>query len=348
MNRALIFTTVFAALMVSMSNCGQPESGSRKNNSTKDAIRTEKTIATDSVAIIQEFEKLKAEKRFLKELGLENEKHYSWNDDFKKIIPGDLDGDGIADALLALVIEGRGGGNNSDIHYAAFLKKENNWIYQNQFDANAGSPDLFYGFTAIKNGIIRGAIMDNYDDAYEVPVEFIFKNKEFINTYTALHKTDNEEREYLKIENIITPTGKIMPPTGTLQTYEQALGKGKFSTPKQQPECGTYFEEGTYSEWLYEHNLRLELSDNKKAAWRSLFMRGTDYKVNTDKGTITANTTVEELKNIFFKEDSWKIADGENGGKVFLIPDAPESDNQLQISFNSEGKLLSVYLFIPC
>src|SRR5690606_28530000 len=154
-----------------------------------------------------------------------------------------------------------------------FLKIANQWVYQSQFDANAGSPDLFYGFDTIKNGIIMGAIMDNNEALPAIPVTFIFKDKSLINTYTALHKMDNEEREFLKIENIITPTGKLVPLTATLEAYEQILGQGRISTPEEQPVCGTYFEEGTYSEWYYEHNLWIELANNEQEAPRRVLIR---------------------------------------------------------------------------
>jgi len=308
-----------------------------------------KMLPNDSTTVIWAFEKLKTNKIFLKDLGLENEKEFSWNDDLIKIISGDLNNDGIADALMFFVIEGRGHGNNADAHYAIFLNEDNKWNYQCQIDAGGDWAERLTQLDEIKNGKIKGNMIGNKNKSLpDVPVEFIYKNKSFINTYTALHKTDNEEREFLKIENIITSTDKIIPTTGTLQSYEQVLGKGRITVPEEQPECGTYFEEGVYSDWYYEHNLRIELSDNKRAAWRSVFIRGTDYTINTDKGTITANTTLEELKNIFYKEDSWQIDDEEDGGKTFRIPDGPESDTQLHISFSKDGKLEGVLLWIPC
>jgi|GEM_PF-894563 len=343
-----VASVLFSVML--LCSCGQLQSGTagQQGNGSQHLIRAEAHPPTDSIAILAAFEQQKTNPSFLKELALENDTQFSWNDDMLRIIRGDLNGDGTSDALLCFSIEGRGGGNNADVHYAVFLKTDHQWVYQSQFDANAGSPDLFYGFDTIANGIIRGAILDNNEVLPAIPVTFIFKDKALINTYTALHKMDNEQREFLKIENIITATGKLVPLTATLEAYELILGKGRISTPEERPECGTYFEEGTYSEWYDEHNLLLELADNKQAAWRSVFIRGTDYKVNTDKGTITANTTLEELENIFYNDDSWEIGDGDDGGKIFSIPDGPESDNQLRINFSKDGKLEGVYLFIPC
>lgn len=148
-----------------MISCGQykTETANQPTENTENMSATENS-ATDSIAIMLAFEKLKTDKRFLKELALENEKIFSWND-ITKIIPGDLDNDGTADALVFFSVEGRGGGNNFDLHYAVFLNKNNQWLYQNKFDANAGSPDLFYGFKKIENGIIKGAILNNHNDA---------------------------------------------------------------------------------------------------------------------------------------------------------------------------------------
>lgn len=69
--------------------------------------------------------------------------------------------------------------------------------------------------------------------------------------------------------------------------------------------------------------------------------------VQIDKGTISEKPTLEELKNIFYKADSWWTFD-DDGGKTFVIPDGPESDNQLRFLFNNNGKLLSISLFVQC
>jgi hypothetical protein len=324
-------------------SCGQ------NNNSAQnaDATETSEIVENDSAAIMQTFEKLKTDKKFLKDVGLENEKTYSWNDDMVKIISGDLDNDGTADALVGFTVEGRGGGNNYDMHYAILLQKNNQYQYQNQFDANAGSPELFYGLKKIENGIIKGAIMGNNDDDYEIPVEFIFKNNELVNTFTTLHKTETAEREYISVSEILTPENVSVPLTTTLKEYQQLLGKGTITEPDLTVECGTYFDEGEYRELRYP-NLIFELNDQKKAAFQTLTFKNSGYKLQTDKGTITEKTTLKELQSVLYKTDSWWMYEEEDGGKTLAAPDGEESDNQLKFHFDKNGNLMSVKLFIPC
>lgn len=340
------FNIIVSALL--MISCGQvkTETANQPTENTENSIVSEKP-ATDSIAIMQAFEKLKADKKFLKDLALENEKIFSWNDNMVKIISGDLDNDGTSDALVSFSVEGRGGGNNYDMHYAVFLNKNNQYQYQNQFDANAGSPELFYWFKAIENGIIKGAIMSNSNDKYGVPVEFIYKNRSLINTFTALHKTETAEREYISVSEILTPENISVPFTATLKEYQKLLGNGKIAEHKGSIDCGTYFDEGEYNELQYP-NLIFELSDKKKAAFQTLIFKNSNFKLQTDKGTVTGKTTLKELQNILYKSDSWWTFEEEDGGKTLAAPDGEESDNQLKFHFDKAGNIVSVTLFIPC
>jgi hypothetical protein len=348
--KSSIYWMLFLAILIISVSCRNGSKKARENINTDkgNTIATDNSI-NDSIALMQAFDTLRKDKKFLKDLSLEGEKQYAFSDLILKPIFGDLNNDGIIDALVAFSVEGRGGGNNSDLHYAVFLNQHNQWKYQSQLDAGGNWAERFIGFDEIKSGKITGNLVGNKEESLsEIPVEYVFKNGKLMNTETALHKTENEKREYLRLENITTPTGKLMPLTGTLEAYEQIMGKGRISIPEEQPECGTYFGEGIYSELYYDHNMRIELHNKKEAAWRSLLIRGSNYKINTDKGTITEKTTLEELKSIFYSQDSWQVEEHKNGDKVFSIPDGPESDNQLQINFNKEGKLDGLHLFVPC
>ncbi len=343
MKTKFLLNTITFILIFSLISCGQNNSSAQK----KVAIEMPEIVENDSAAIMQTFEKLKTDKKFLKDLGLENEKTYSWNDDMVKIIPGDLNDDGTADALVGFTVEGRGGGNNYDMHYAILLQKNNQYQYQNQFDANAGSPDHFYGFKKIENGIIKGAILHNTDESYEIPVEFIFKNNELVNTFTALHQTEIGEREYILVSEILTPENIPIPLTATLKAYQKLLGKGIITEPDLTGECGTYFDEGEYRELQYP-NLIFELSNQKKAAFQTLTFKTSGFKLQTNKGTITEKTTLKELQNILKKNDSWWVNDEEDGGKSISIPINEDTDDGWIIRFDKSGKIESVRLFIPC
>ncbi|CAL1518727.1 hypothetical protein [Chitinophaga sp. MM2321] len=349
MNRNYFLTVISVWLVLMSFSCGQNHSSVQNTHMDNGKTTVADSPNNDSIALMQAFDTLKKDKKFLNDLALEGEKKYAFSDLILKPFFGDLNNDGITDALVAFSVEGRGGGNNSDLHYAVFLNRHNQWEYQSQLDGGGNWAERFIAFDEIKNGKITGNLVGNKDESLPgIPVEYVFKNGKLMNTQTALHKTENEKREYLRLENITTPTGKLMPLTGTLEEYEQIMGKGKISTPEEQPECGTYFGEGTYSELYYAHRMMIELQNGKKAAWRSVLIHGSNYQINTDKGTITGKTTLDELKNIFYNENSWQIEDRENGGKTFSIPDGPESDNQLRIDFSKEGVLEGIYLFMPC
>lgn len=340
------FILIFANTVM-MTSCGQSDSKTDKTENLQGSLPNENP-ATDSSAIMLAFEKLKTNKKFLKDMALENEKIFSWNDDMVKIIYGDLDSDGISDALLGFTVEGRSGGNNFDIHYAVFLNKDKQWLYQNQFDANAGSTDLFYRLKEIRNGIIIGEILSNNNDDYSVPTEFIFKNKSLINTFTALHKTEIGQREYIWVDEILTPENVSIPLTATLKEYQKLLGNGKITDPDMTMECGIYFIEGEYRELQYP-NLIFELSEQKQAAFQTIAFKNSGLKLQTGKGTISADTTLKELQNILHKNDSWWINDGEgDSGKSISIPTGEEADDRWIIRFDNNGNIVSVTLFIPC
>lgn len=347
MNKTALFTVLTAAFLLLITSCGQSASKTGTVNNAQDNLHIQTAPATDSIVLMQAFEQLKTDKKFLKDLALENEKIFSWNDNMVKIISGDLNGNGIPDALLGFTVEGRAGGNNHDLHYAVFLKENNGWAYQGQFDGNAGSPELFYGFKAIENGVIKGAISDNKNEAYEVPVEFIFKNKTLINIFTELHRTETGEREYISVSEILSPENVSVPLMTTLKECQKLLGKGTITEPQETIDCGTYFDEGEYRELQYP-NLIFEVNNLKKAAFQTLKIKNSNFKLQTDKGTITEKTTLKELQNMLHKNDSWWINDEEDGGKTLAVPDGEESDNQLRFHFDKNGNIVSVRLFIPC
>lgn len=339
----IMFWAFFAA-------CGQVSSNTQPKNVAADTpvMAREALSVADTAALIQAFEVLKKNPSFLKDLGLEGEKHFSWNVLPKGIIYGDLDKDGSEDALFPFTIEGRGGGNSWDFHYVVFLQKNKQWQYLSQFDAQAGDPDLLFAFREIKDCLIQGAIVDNQEERQDIPVTFILKGNELVNTYTALHRTDVGEREFLEVNEILNANNVSIPLTATLKDYQKILGSGKITEPEQQPDCGTYFDEGMYRE-LHYPNLVFELSNNKKAAFQSLIFKNSGLKIQTNKGTITEKTTLTELEAVLQKRDNWWISDGEDrSGKSISIPTNENADDGWVIQFDKNGNIEKVILYIPC
>ncbi len=344
MKKTCIFNLVSITIFLLLMSCG--ENNSFAQNPTPKNVP--KVLSNDSTAVIRAFEKLKTNKTFLKDLGLENEKEFSWNDDLIKIISGDLNNDGIADALMFFVIEGRGHGNNADAHYAIFLNENNKWNYQSQLDAGGNWAERLTQLDEIENGKIKGNMVGNKNKSLpDVPVEFIYRNKSFINTYTALHQTEAGVREYIDVIGIQTADYSLIPFTAALKDYQKLLGKGKIIMPEVQPECGTLFDEGLYSE-LHYPGLIIELSDGKMGACKTVTLKGTGYQIQTDKGTLGEKTTLNELKNILQKNDTWYINDEKNGSKTLVIFDGEESDNLLLLLFDKIGMLVSVTFFVQC
>lgn len=319
-------------------------------NCSKQTIHTEITREDpDSTAITQAFEALKTNKAFLRQLGLEHEQQYSWFKGDQRIIRGDVDADGQMDALYVFAIENRGGGNNWDGHYAVFLNKKGQWKYHSIIDAGGNLSTYIINFESIDRGKIAGSLIPQNDQSLpDIKATYMYKNGTLIPLVIALHKTQHAIREYLQIENITTSDGHQVPLTATKVQYDKILGPGKVSNPATQPVCGTYFDEGFYSDLYYGLNLHMELKDGREAAWRSIQMHGTANKINTDKGTVTSKTTLEELKSIFYNKDSWSVMEAGNGGQVLRIPDGPQADTELRFRFNKTGQLESVTLFIPC
>ena len=337
-----------AVITIAIFSCKDTNSLSKGENIAESANLPINISHNDSIAIMEAFQSAKSDKKFIADLGLEEEKQFHFNNDLIKIFRGDLDGNGSEDALLFFSIEGRAGGNNWDAHYAAFLNQDHKWKYASQIDAGGNFGERIIFVEYIKNGEIWGNWEGNKDESLpEIPVAFVLKNEKLINIFTGLHKEENDEREYISINEIMNGHNISIPLTGNLKKYQTLLGKGKISTPNDQPECGTYFDEGI-SSYLSYPNLNFEINDKKEVAWIAAEMSNSSLKIQTDKGTITENTKMEQLKSIFYKPESWWIDKGEDGSETFIIPDGLDSDNHLKFLFDKNGKLFKVFLWMQC
>ena len=348
-NRTLLLKAIFPFIALLTFSCDNITPSILEQAVVLDSIsEIINTSPNDSIAIMHAFETIKSDKKFIKSLGWDGEDQFYWNDDLIKIFRGDLDGDGSEDALVFFTIEGGDLGNNWYAHYAAFLKKDNKWNYIDQIKAGGNWNDRFILVHQIKNGKISGNSVGNKDESLpEIPVEYILKSGKILNTFTGLHKEENDKREYLSIDLILTSENISIPILGTLKEYQKLLGKGKITTPEEQPECGTFFDEGPVR-YLEYSNMKFELTLEDKAAWITVEIPNSGMRVQTDKGTITEKTTMAELKSIFYRTDSWGTTEMDKETQLFIIPDGMESDDQLHILFDKNGKLLRVTLFVQC
>lgn len=317
---------------------------------------SENTQKIDSVALMNAFLSLKTNPDFLKDVGLIGEKQFKWNDDLVKIIYGDLNDDQVNDALLFFSLEGVGGGNNWAAHYAAFLNINNDWKYQNQIDAGGDFSDRILEFTKIKNGIIFGNWVGNKDESLqEIPVNYIIKNGGFINTFTGLHKEENQENsskesvedwEYLHAAEVLTTDHIVVPLSSTRKEYEKLLGKNYSIKIDKTAECGTVYEDTPYLTEMVFKNFTFELSAKNKATLTLINMKGTGLKFQTTNGTIDENTTIAELQKIFPKSFIPSNEFDENNEQSFMIG-AIYEDLWILV-FDRAGKLKRIQYHVQC
>lgn len=331
---------------ISIMSCGQKKSQNQTHKKTATSPSPPQ-IKIDSAALLHAFQQLQSDNSFLKELGLAKAKTFSFSRQTLPPIWGDLNQDGNTDALVPFTVEGRGGGNNWDAHYAVFLQEENKWKYKSQIDAGGDWAKRILHFSQIKGGRILGNLEGNSDKSLKlVGVEYHFINGQLTNTFMALHQGEKAEREYLEPIAIITDQHISLPLLGTVKNYETVLGKGKKVVPESLPDCGYYFEEGEYSE-LHFPTITLEVS-GKKAAVMEINFSKAGFSLLTDKGTLRAGTTLKEVTQLFFSTDSYNLYEEENGDQVLGIPNGEESDEGLRLTFDKKGKLLKITRFIPC
>lgn len=300
----------------------------------------------DSLVIRQAFEKLKNNAQFLEEMGLTEEKGFRWNDNLDvKTIRGDLDDDGSVDALFSFTIEGRdGGGNNADFHYVALLNKNNTWENGGVLDASVFVDANYFTTQKIENGIIYGSWQSKLNDENSYKAAFVLKHKAFIPIDEELHTVQEEQGNKIYLYSIYTKDYQSIPKEASLRNYEELLGKGKIYTPKEQPECGTYWDEGI-TRYLDYPNFHFELNDQNEAGWMATLLTGSGLVFYTDHGTISENTTAKELKTIFKNSDSWTL---EKDGTSILTLMLGDSDDLVRFYFSKNEKLEKVIHVIQC
>ena len=358
--KSLLKYTILMGVYFIFHSCGKTEANSVETSSDSTRIASTEVLVNasnaDSIAVMQAFSKLKTNPSFLKDLGLKGEKHFTWNDDLMKVISGDLNSDGVQDALLFFSVEGIGGGNNWSAHYAAFLKSDNDWKYKDQLDAGGDFNDRILELTKIENDSIYGNWVGNKDESLEdIPVQYILKNDKFINIFTALHIEENPEKNptesvedwtYLQVTEILTADNMVIPLSSTLTEYEKLLGKNYVIKVDKTAECGTVYEDmDDLTEVVYK-NLTLELGSKKQATITLINMKGSGLRFQTENGTIDENTTIAELQKLFPNNFSSNNEPDENNEQVFQLGAVYE--NSWVFSFDRSGKLKRIGYHVPC
>ncbi len=94
------------------------------------------------------------------------------------VIAGDLNGDKKPDVLVPFTIEGRGDGNNWDLHYAILVRHHESYQLKTIFDCGGDLARRITYFKAVKNDTIKGIEKPgtHFPDLSPVPVHYVLKN----------------------------------------------------------------------------------------------------------------------------------------------------------------------------
>lgn len=331
-------------LFVFLTNCSQQDSEQTSltgNGETK--TTAELSSGNDSLSIMKAFQNVEADKEFRAKLALDDDDHASIYKDNMQIIRGDLDGDGRPDALVSFSVEGRGGGNNADFHYAIFLNKEEQWQFSGVADMGGSMNNYYFDLKSVQNGIVIGEATPVGDGGLPLyRTEYKYVNGTLVNTYEELHD-DLTGGNFMTVNGFLTGGYKNIPARGTLSELQRLSGNGKVVDKGSAP-CGTLFDDGSYR--YYENKyFTFEISSEDEVAFKQIDLKGNNIIIYTDKGTLNKDTRLDEVRKCF---DDSVIVEHE-GKRVLLQVFAGEGiDDLLQLYFGKGGRLESVIYFVQC
>lgn len=186
-------------------SCKPDKKAPQKYKNIKDTIRTHAVMVKDSntlakeiakptvdtTAVLTAFKKITKTDLFIKELGIESNDQDGLGgsvfDSERPILIGDLNGDHLDDAIMPFSIEGRGGGNNWDAHYAIFINNGGVLQYKYSFDRGGDLAETQTDFKSIKNGVIKGMEVPgfHFPEGKSTPVEYMYRSTELSELLTA-------------------------------------------------------------------------------------------------------------------------------------------------------------------
>ena len=261
------------------------------------------TFTPDTLALAKAFDDLRHNEKFINEM-LMDDGYAEMGRIDDEIIFGDLNGDGVTDALIPYMVHSRGGGNNWTIHYAIFLGGEKDlWNYVGPFNSGGSASDYYVVLEKIENAKVSGYHTpdrnSNFRDS-DVPVKYIYQDGDLFITFLKLHKTEDSYSDYLYIEAIQTSKNQNITTLGTVEDYQRFLGEKEVEWPESEPaECGPYYDYEDFAGFIYYPFLTLEINEINEAAVVFIDLKRSDYNIQTNKGTITGKTQLNEFLSIF-------------------------------------------------
>jgi hypothetical protein len=160
-----------------------------KNNDTP-LMETKKPVV-DTIAVLDAFKKITTTDLFIKELDIESNDQDGLGgsifDSERPILIGDLNGDHLNDAIMPFSIEGRGGGNNWDAHYAIFINNGGTLKYKYSFSRGGDLAEIQINFKSIKDGFIKGMEVPGFHttEGKSTPVDYMYRDTGLSEVLTA-------------------------------------------------------------------------------------------------------------------------------------------------------------------
>lgn len=349
-NIILLFCSLF------LLNCGKAEHKLTQVFVAEEPNLIEATgISLDTLELSKAFENLRHDPKFIKKMLLDDGFAEMGEIDEERLF-GDLNGDGISDAIIPYMVNNRGGGNNWTIHYAIFLGEgESKWNYVGTFHSGGSASEYYVVLNKIDNGNISGYHTQYRNSDYrdkDFPATYIYQNGDLVKTFLKLNNAEYFNGDVFYIETIQTSNNQNIPTVGAFKDYQNILGEKDVEWPEEEPEeCGPYYDYEDFAGFVYYPFLTMEINRSNEAAVVSIDLKGSDYKIQTNKGTITEKTHLNEILSIF--GDQMEINRSDNDVNKILdlrIPIERYNTKDVWIlSFNDEDNTLeSIFLFIGC
>lgn len=311
-------------------------------------------ITPDTLALSTAFEDLKRNQNFIQEMLLDDG-YAEIGEIVDERIFGDLNNDGITDVLISYIVHNRGGGNNWTTHYAIFLgQEENKWDYSGLFNCGGSSSEYNVVLNKVDNGEISGYNTPHRNSDYrdrDVPVKYIYQDGDLVKTFMKLHKAEDSYSDYLYIEEIQTSNNQRIPIIGSLAEFHRTLGEKDSEYPEEEPEeCGLYYAYEDLAGFVYYPFMTLEINKTNEAAVVFIDLKGSGYKIQTNKGTITEKTHLNEILSIFGDQIEINYSDSDKNRIIDLrIPIEKNSQNVWILFFSKDTDTLdSVALLMAC
>lgn len=315
------------------------------------------------------FERLKADRKFQKEMGMKGEPYAAIENDYSQIIWGDLNNDSVSDALLPFrVYELEGGSNLVELYYAVFISKNQKLEYA--YSYSRGNHWLLdfpvVTFNKIENGKIYGK-EDYYENLYfEDYPDWIYSLRNGIieKEYEPLHPVLNRDFAQKMVEYLcpygIKKSTTFAGSDGKLTKLKRAFGNTLKIITITTDQCDGYFMlpysddyRGTFRNAELPYAV-FEINDKDSVALKQIRFNEPgvathDLILCTFQGYITEKTTLAEFKKVFPKSYATR-AEIDNDIYVFMAMEEDENTDESHwvVIFDKNGKIKSVGYWGAC